>query len=69
MRLLDNPIRYQYISGNDDIVQFIIDPTASERLNTLVYNQFINGLYIGAQYSQIEISQLIDNGYKWIVTY
>lgn len=58
---------FKYIDNEGDAITFVIDPDESDKQSAYVYNQFINGLYIGNKYTNIEIHRLMDNGYKWEV--
>ena len=65
MKINDRPYLFKYINHDEDVIVFVIDVQETVNRAVPTYNQFINGLCIGALYSIVEIHRLMDNGYKW----
>lgn len=56
---------YSYIDRDNNIKTFVLNAEESEKLNVSVFDEYINGLFIGNRITKPMLFNLMDNGYEW----
>lgn len=65
MQIDNKPFLFTYENDRQNIITFVVNVQETIQRGVLTYNQFINGLCIGALYTITEINHMMDNGYEW----
>ncbi len=56
---------YSYTDRDNNVRVYVLNAQESDKRNCPIFDEYINGLYIGNAISKPMLFNLMDNGYEW----